>query len=459
MTSLFARHALLPAGWAENVRVEIGADGRIGRVEAGARPAADDLTLGDKTLLPAPANLHSHAFQRAMAGLAERRGAGEDSFWTWRETMYGFLAALDPDDVEAIAAYAFMEMAEAGYGAVGEFHYLHRRPDGGAYDDIAEMSARLIAASSSAGLGLTLLPVFYAYGGVRAAPLEARQRRFASTIESYELLRQAIAKHAKAGLADVRVGTAFHSLRAVSPDAIRVLTKSFSGEVFHIHAAEQAQEVDEVKSWLGARPVEWLLANAPVGRDWCLVHATQMNEAETAGLARSGAVAGLCPLTEADLGDGIFNGEAYFKAGGRFGVGTDSNVAISLAGELRLLEYSQRLALRRRNIFAGEGASTGRTLYEAAAEGGAGALGRGCGRIEDGASADLLTLDPSRLAHAETEGDFLLDAFVFAGGESAIADVWSAGRHIVRQGRHVRRDEIASRFRGVIARLRRGPSR
>jgi formimidoylglutamate deiminase len=302
-------------------------------------------------------------------------------------------------------------------------------------------------------LGLTLLPVFYAYGGVRAAPLEPRQRRFATNIESYELLRAAVDREAKYRLADFRVGAAFHSLRAASPDAVRILAGDFAGDVMHIHAAEQALEVEDVKAWLGARPVEWLLDNTPLGPTWCVVHATHMTEMETEGLAKSGAVAGLCPITEANLGDGVFNGETYFGGGGRFGFGSDSNVDISLAGELRLVEYSQRLALRKRNVFCRDGRSNGRTLFDAALDGGAGALGRLSGRIEEGAYADLLTLDLGHPALIGAAGDRILDAFVFAGGERAIADVWSAGRHIVRGGRHVRREAIEAQFRKTMAEL------
>lgn len=453
MTSLHAPHALLPSGWADNVRVTFDADGRISAVETGVEEKAGDVSLAGRALAPAPGDLHSHAFQRAMAGRAEHRRSGADSFWTWRETMYGFVADLDPDDVEAIAAYAYMEMAEAGYGAVAEFHYLHHQPDGRAYDNIAEMSSRVMAAAANVGLGLTLLPVFYAYGGVRGAPLEPRQRRFATNIESYELLRAGVDREARYRPGDFRVGTAFHSLRAASPDALRILVGDFAGDVMHIHAAEQALEVEDVRAWLGAPPVEWLLDNTPLGPTWCVVHATHMTASETEELARSGAVAGICPITEANLGDGIFDGETYFESGGRFGVGSDSNVEISLAGELRLFEYSQRLALRKRNVVCRGGGSTGRALFDAALDGGAGALGRPSGRIEEGAYADLVSLDMRHPALAEARGDRLLDAFVFAGGERAIADVWSAGRHIVREGRHVRRAAIEAEFRKTMAGL------
>lgn len=453
MISLFARTALLAQGWRDNVRVVIGNDGRIARIFENAAPLAADFDLGDRALLPAPGNLHSHGFQRAMAGLAEFRAVHEDSFWTWREVMYAFLDALTPDDVEAVTAFAFMEMAEAGYGAVAEFHYVHNAPGGRAYDNIAEMSARVIAAGKTAGLGLTLLPVFYAYGGARKAPLKERQKRFGTSLDSYARLRAQIETEAKAGEADLVIGNSFHSLRAAGPEEIRELTKAYMGG-FHVHAAEQTLEVEDVKAWLGARPVEWLLENAPVGEGWCLVHATHLDAAETRGLAGSAAAAGLCPVTEANLGDGFFNGEAYFRAGGRFGFGTDSNIKISLAGELRQLEYSQRLLHRRRNILCDETRSVGRTLYEAALDGGAAALARPSGAIREGLLADLLTLDPRKVPLAGTDGDRILDGFVFAGGARAISDVWSAGRHIVKEGVHVRRAEIEQRYRNTLARLR-----
>ncbi|MEZ5929020.1 MAG: formimidoylglutamate deiminase [Parvularculaceae bacterium] len=453
MTTLFAKRALLPSGWAEDVRIRIGANGRIMEVEAGAARDSGDVSLGEKTILPAPGDLHSHGFQRAMAGLAEYRSTSADSFWTWRETMYWFLSALSPDDVEAVTAFAFMEMAEAGYGAVAEFHYVHNAPGGAPYDDIAEMSSRIIAAGGTAGLGLTLLPVFYAYGGANKAPLKPRQKRFETTLDSYASLRAGVARAAKSGAPDLFVGNSFHSLRAAGPEEIRILTETYKG-AFHVHAAEQVLEVDDVKAWLGARPVEWILDNTSIGPGWCLVHATHMTEAETAGLARRGAVAGVCPVTEGNLGDGVFNGAAYLEAGGKLGFGTDSNISISLADELRLLEYTQRVTHKSRNVMCRGEWSAGRTLYELALEGGAAALSRASGAIAPGRWADLVTLDPSKVSLLSGEGDRILDGFVFAGGERAISDVWSGGRHIVKDGVHVRRDEIESRFRASLSRLR-----
>ncbi|MBI1366362.1 MAG: formimidoylglutamate deiminase [Alphaproteobacteria bacterium] len=453
--TLFAEEALLPAGWARDVRVAIGADGRIAEVQENAAPQAGDEKLAPgKTLLPAVSNLHSHAFQRVMAGLSEYRTSESDSFWTWREVMYRVASSLTPEECRAVAALAFMEMAEAGYAAVAEFHYLHHQPDGTPYDNLAEMSARIAAAANETGLGLALLPVYYAYGGAGQAPLSDAQKRFGSTLESYEQLRAAITSMMKSAPSDFSVGTAFHSLRAIAPDDIAALAFIGEGEVFHIHAAEQEKEIEDVRQWLGARPVEWLLDNVPVGENWCLVHATHMTEAETKSLARAGAVAGLCPVTEANLGDGIFNGDAYFHAGGRFGVGTDSNVKIALSDELRMLEYAQRLHLRKRNILADADKSTGRSLYEKALEGGGAALGRKSGRIEKECWADLVAVAPSAFDVIGEKSDRLLDSWIFAGDDVGVCDLWSAGRHIVKDGRHQKRDEIRARFKKVAAKLK-----
>ena len=446
--TIFAQTALLPDGWAQNIRIAVDERGKIQRIERDAAISGRDRVTA--ILVPAMGNLHSHAFQRAMAGLSEYRSASEDSFWTWRDIMYRFVAHLTPDQAQAIAACAYMEMAEAGYAAVGEFHYLHHRPDGGDYDDPAEMAARMFASAEAAGLGVTLLPVYYAYGGARQAPLGDAQKRFGCTLERYRKLREAISGAAKTAPADALVGTALHSLRAIAPGDIDALYGVMGDGPVHIHAAEQLREVEDVKAWLGARPIEWLLGNAPLSESWCLVHATHMTDEETRRLAQSGAVAGICPITEASLGDGIFDGEAYFKHGGSLGVGTDSNVQIALTDELRLLEYSQRLARRRRNIFSDEARSTGRTLYEKALKGGAAALGRLSGKVEEGFWADLVALDSNRLSPLCREGDKILDGWVFGSGDKAVSDVWSAGRRIVEDGRHVARDEIERRYEDAL---------
>jgi formimidoylglutamate deiminase len=452
---LHAPSALLPGGWARDVTVALDAAGRIVAVVAGAPAPEGAEALTGRALLPAPGNLHSHAFQRAMAGLTETRGPeGRDSFWTWRARMYAFLEALTPDDVEAIAAQVFVETLEAGYAAVGEFHYLHHGPGGAHYDDIAEMGGRAAAAAAETGVGLTLLPVLYERGGCDGRALEGGARRFAAPPEVFARLHEG-AGAALAGLgADARLGVAPHSLRAASPAAVAFAAGLDPAGPVHIHAAEQTAEVAEVEAALGARPVRWLLDEAGADRRWCLIHATQMDAGEVSGLAAAGAVAGLCPITEGNLGDGIFEGAAFRAAGGAFGIGSDSNLRITLAGELAQLESSQRLRDRARAVLCDPGGSTGRALWDGACAGSARALGRDAGAIEAGRWADLVTLDMGALALEGLSGDALLDAWIFAGTGGEVSDVWSAGRRVVTGGRHHARDAVERRFRSVVARLR-----
>ncbi len=447
MTTLFAPDALIPEGWARDVRVTIDG-GRIRAVEPGARPAEGDERLEGRALVPAMPNLHSHAFQRAMAGMTERRGPGPDSFWTWRRLMYRFLDVLTPDDVEAIAALLYVEMLEAGFGSVGEFHYLHHQPGGVPYSDPAELAHRIAAAAAETGIGLTLLPVLYVHGGADGAPLAGGQLRFGNDLDGFLDLRE----RARAGLLpDGVLGAAPHSLRATTPDELAALVQALPQGPLHIHAAEQQEEVAQVTAWLGARPVAYLLERFDVDSRWCLIHATQMTPDEVAGLAASGAVAGLCPITEANLGDGIFAGEAFLAAGGVFGIGSDSNVRISLAGELRGLEYSQRLSRRARNVLAAPGGSVGATIHAAALAGGARALARDCGALRPGALADLVAIDRTHPVLAALTPGQLLDGWIFAADDRVVRDVWSAGRRAVREGRHVARDAIEQRYRRTIA--------
>lgn len=443
---IHAERALLPGGWALDVGVRVEA----GRIVA-VGPAAGGLRVG--CLLPAPVNLHSHAFQRAMAGMTERRSAGQDSFWTWRSLMYRFLDRLTPEDVEAIAAQVMVEMAEAGFAAVAEFHYLHHQPGGAPYANLAEMSERIVNAAEETGLGLTLLPVLYQRGGCDGRALTQGQMRFGNDLDRFALLWEGAAA-ALRRLPDGVTGVAPHSLRAVDPAGLRMAERLAPDAPIHIHLAEQVAEVEEVSAAYGARPVEWILANAGVDGRWCPIHCTQMTEAETLALARSGAVAGLCPITEANLGDGIFDGVRFAGAGGRWGVGSDSNLRLSLAEELRLFEYSQRLRDRGRAMLAEGERSTGRVLWEGCVAGGAMAGGRASGAIREGAVADLVALDMGALHLAGREGDEILDAFVFAGNDALVADLWSAGRHVVTGGRHVAREGVEQRFRAVMAGLR-----
>ena len=450
MTILHARQALTARGWADDVEIVIGGDGRIASLgpQTGAADHRVDLAL------PAPANLHSHAFQRAMAGLTETRGAdGQDSFWTWRRLMYRFLDRLTPEDVEAIAAMVCVETAEAGFGALAEFHYLHHAPGGASYADPAETGRRIVAAAEQTGLGLTLLPVLYQRGGCDGRPLTGGQLRFGNDIDRFARLWEAAARAVDGAAADMVLGVAPHSLRAVDGDGLAAAEALRGRGPLHIHVAEQLAEVDEVVAHLGARPVEWLLANRPVDAGWCLIHCTRTTAAETRDLARSGAVAGLCPITEANLGDGIFNGTSFLAHGGGFGVGSDSNVQIALFDELRLLEYGQRLRDHSRAALARPDRSTGRVLFETAAAGGARAAGRPAGALAPGRLADIVGLATDTERLCGRRGDAALDTLIFAGaGPGAVTDLWSAGRHIVQGGRHVARDAVAARFRAALDR-------
>lgn len=448
--SLFFDHAFLRNGWARNVRVVI-SDGMI--VEVVADAARDGSAHVKGIALPGLPNLHCHTFQRGMAGLAERRGPGDDSFWTWRDVMYSFLGRLTPDDVEAIAAYAYAEMLERGFTAVGEFHYIHHGADGSPYDDLAEMGSRIVAAASETGIGLTMLPAFYAYGGFGGAEAASGQRRFLNDPDRFLKLverTRAVAER----LPSTVVGIAPHSLRAVTRQTLTEVLKGMPAGPIHIHVAEQVKEVEDCLGWSGARPVAWLLDHMPIDVRWCLIHATHMTDDETSRMAASGAVAGLCPITEASLGDGIFNGPEFIKAGGRFGVGSDSNIEIDAAAELRLLEYSQRLGRRGRNVMTTEaGESTGRRLFTSALAGGAQALGRPIGALASGCRADIVVLDTEHTSFSTVSRDHWLDSWIFVPGRPAVKTVFTGGAKVVKEGRHLRRDAIEARYRATLGRL------
>lgn len=445
MTILHFAEAMLPQGWARDVRVTI-ADGVIARVETGAAAQAGDER--HRVALPGMPNLHSHAFQRGMAGLAEVAGPSDDSFWTWREVMYRFAERVSPDDLAAIAAMAYVEMLEGGFTRVGEFHYLHHAPDGAAYASRAAMSEGIAAAAGETGIGLTHLPVFYAHAGFGGLPLGARQKRFGHDLDGFAALLEG-ARAACAALPDAVVGVAPHSLRAVTPEQLAALETMAPGAPMHIHIAEQVREVEDCVAWSGARPVEWLLDHAAVDARWCLVHATHMTAAETDRLAKTGAVAGLCPITEANLGDGIFPAVDFVAAGGVYGVGSDSNVLIDAGEELRLLEYGQRLARRARNLL-GRGGATGDALWRDAVAGGARALGA-ASAIAPGHAADIVSLAADHPAFVAREGAALADAVVFARG--AIDRVWRRGAAVVQAGRHVARAGVERRYAATLAAL------
>lgn len=449
-TKLWFADALLEGGWSRGVRLTLEA-GHIAKIETDTVAGPDDArhAIG----LPGLPNVHSHAFQRAMAGLTEARGPASDSFWSWRELMYRFVGRLGPDDLEAVASLAFMEMLESGFTRVGEFHYLHHAADGHPYANPGEMAERLAAAAAETGIGLTLLPVFYAYAGFGGAPPKPGQARFINSIDSYARILEA-SRAALRALPDGQVGMAPHSLRAVTEAQLREITVQAAGPI-HLHIAEQVQEVSDCLAWSGSRPVDWLMDRFAIDERWCLVHATHLTPQEILRLARSRAVAGLCPITEANLGDGVFPALAYLQSGGSFGIGSDSNVRLDAAEELRLLEYGQRLTRLGRNMLAsGPGASTGADLYRGALAGGAQALGgpsqNGLAR---GGVADIVSLSGDHPDLVGRTGDRWLDSWIFAGGSRALDGVWRYGQQVVAQGRHRARPRIVARYRAVLERL------
>ena len=450
MTKIFASKILTSSGWKENITLEINADGHIEKLRTDTKEY--DHHVG--CLLPAPVNAHSHSFQRAMSGLTEYRGPNpKDSFWTWRKLMFKFLKQLDPDIVEAIAAFVQMEMLEAGFSTNVEFHYLHHSESGRPYDDIAEMSQRIISAANQSGIGLTLLPVFYQYGGCDLRALEDGQRRFGNNLDQFQTLFQRVSKILETSPPDTFLGLAPHSLRAVDPKDLIELVNIAEKKPIHMHLAEQVAEVDEVKEFLGARPVEWVMENLDISNQWCMIHCTQMEPHEVKMLAKTQAVAGLCPITESSLGDGIFEGANWMSNNGNIAIGSDSNARISLSEELRTLEYSQRLRDRSRAVLANSHQSTGRRLFEGICKGGAQAAGRKTGLIKEGYLADLLALNTNHVDLERHKEDTLLDSYIFSGDDRMISDVWSAGRHLVKDGEHILRTEITRAYKKATKKL------
>lgn len=448
--ALWFERALTADGWRRDVRVTL-AGATIAAIEASAAPLPDDERHA--VAIPALPNLHSHAFQRGMAGLAERAGDGPDSFWTWREAMYRFVDRIEPETLNAIAALAYAEMLEAGFARVGEFHYLHHTPDGRPYANAAAMAEAIAAAAGETGIGLTLLPVFYAHADFGGAPPLPAQRRFVNDLDGYALLIEA-SRAAAANLGDAVIGIAPHSLRAATARDLDVLAKLAPDAPLHIHIAEQMREVEACIAWSGARPIEWLYDHQQIDARWCLIHATHADEREWRMIAKSGAIVGLCPITEANLGDGVFPAAAYQAAGGAFGIGSDSNVLIDAAEELRLLEYGQRLSARGRNMLAGgAGRSTGAALWRDALAGGGRALGAPTPGIAVGASADFLSLTRDHPLIVAREGDALIDSLVFGGARGLIDCVWRGGVKCVSGGRHRRRDAIEARYHTALRAL------
>lgn len=455
--ALFAEHAWLPEGWRRNVILRWDDKGWLRAVEADA-DAPDDALHASGPVMPGMPNLHSHAFQRAMAGLAEYRAQANDTFWSWRELMYRFAARLQPEVLEAIACWLYVEMLKAGYTSVCEFHYVHHRADGSPYADRAELAQRVVDAAARAGIGLTMLPVLYETSGFGARTAKPEQRRFLNAPDQLLALLDRL-RETRPAHGALAYGVAPHSLRAVQEASLRALVDGCSAMLpaapVHIHIAEQTGEVDACLAETGQRPVAWLLDRFDVNARWCLVHATHVDAAEADALARSGAVAGLCPSTEANLGDGLFPAPAYLDVGGRVGVGSDSHIAVDWRSELRLLEYGQRLARRERNVLAsGRRAQVGDRLVEAALAGGALASGRATGALRAGCRADWLVLDARHPSIDGRSPDAWLSGVVFCEhGGSPVGDVYVGGRCVVEDGRHVDEARAYTAYRAAAAQL------
>lgn len=449
MSAFFAERALLPNGWANDVRLEVSADGLLTKVAANA--SADGAErLGGPVLAGMP-NLHSHAFQRAMAGLAEVAGNPNDSFWTWRDLMYRMVGKINPEQLQVIARQLYIEMLKAGYTSVAEFHYVHHETNGQPYADRTELSRQISLAAASSGIGLTLLPVLYTHAGFGGQAPNEGQRRFINSTEHY-LDLQARLQPILAAQPAQQLGLCFHSLRAVTPEQIQqVLAASDKTCPVHIHIAEQQKEVDDCLAWSGKRPLQWLYDNVEVDERWCLVHATHADADEVTRMANSRAIAGLCLTTEANLGDGIFPAVDFLAQGGRMGIGSDSHVSLSVVEELRWLEYGQRLRDQRRNrLYRSDQPMVGRTLFDAALDGGAQALGQPIGRLEVGKRADWIVLDGNDPYLATASEDGILNRWLFAGGDRQVRDVLVNGKWVVREGHHAGEEDSNRAFTQVL---------
>ncbi|MBT6204056.1 MAG: formimidoylglutamate deiminase [Rhodospirillaceae bacterium] len=457
MTDYFAKAALLPKGWSEDVLIAVDDSGAIASIKTGVKPSRGAVRLGGP-IMPGMTNLHSHAFQRAMAGLSERAGASsQDSFWTWRDIMYKFLAKLDPRQVGAIAAQLYLEMLKSGYTTVGEFHYLHHQADGQPYDDLGEMAHRVVDAARRTGIAMTLLPVLYTYSGLGSKPASSQQRRFVNAADRFLRLYEGL--HGRYNDdPQLRVGIAPHSIRAVSKG---VLSETLTGvdridpsAPVHIHIAEQIKEVNDCLEWSEQRPITWLYNNFRVDERWCLVHATHINRMETWMAVNSQAVVGICPTTEANLGDGIFPLGLYIRGGGRFGIGSDSHISVSPVEELRWLEYVQRLRRKLRNITASaKERNVGARLWNATLTGGAQAMARPADGLRVGNRADFIVLDGNDPLLFGRRGNALVDSFVFSGNTNPVTDVVVGGKHVVENRHHAEEEKIARAYRTAVTAL------
>jgi formimidoylglutamate deiminase len=450
MAVWFAEKALLPDGWARDVSITVSEEGIITALEKHAQPDPRAKRIKGP-VVPGMPNLHSHAFQRAMAGLTEVAGNPSDSFWTWRDLMYRLVDKITPEQLETIAGYLYIEMLKAGYTSVAEFHYLHHSGTGAPYSERAQLALRISNAAKNIGIGLTLLPVLYSHAGFGGQPPAAGQRRFINDGDSYLALYDTLTSRL-AREPMQRTGLCFHSLRAVTPEQMKTVLACHPGQQpIHIHIAEQQKEVEDCEIWSGERPVEWLYNHMPVDERWCLIHATHLSERETAKIAASGAVAGLCLTTEANLGDGIFPGQSYLAQNGVWGIGSDSHISVSVSEDLRWFEYGQRLHAQRRNrLYTPEEANIGNVLYQGALRGGAQALGQNIGQLSVGHRADLLVLDERDPFIASSPDEMLLNRWIFACSTSPVRSVMTGGRWVVEDGHHREEEKMAQEFTRVL---------
>ena len=448
---IWANSVLLESGWADSVEIKIDSTGNITTI-------SPDLPYSDgdrvEVLIPAIPNVHSHAHQRAMAGLGESAGDTQDSFWTWRKVMYHYLERIQPDNLFHIAAQLYLEMLKAGYSCVGEFQYLHHDLNGQAYDNRAEMSLQCLQAATQIGIGFTALPVLYRYGGFGSAAALDGQKRFLNDADGFIEIVKGL-QSATTNDANCSVGIAPHSLRAINRDLLaEVIASLESLAAIHMHVAEQTKEIDDCLDWSGKRPVEWLFENFDVDQKWCLIHATHINDQETAAMAGSGCVAGLCPTTEANLGDGFFNAREYFAQRGCWAIGSDSHISIDPVEELRWLEYGMRLQTHGRNVLVSDAsANTGRNLLDGALAGGAQACGRNIGSIAEGYRADLVVLDHEHPRLYGRSKDDLIDSWIFSGNSNLVRDVYIGGNKIIDNGHHADEDTIARNYLNTLDQL------
>ena len=450
-TTLFARNAWLEQGWVQNARLHWNSQGDLTHIELDAIAASGEQT--EQIVVPGMVNLHSHSFQRAIAGMTEIAGEGPDSFWTWRDLMYKFALAINPDQIHAIAAQLYTECLRHGYTAVCEFHYLHRAPDGAFYGNMAETASQVIDAAQTTGIGITMLPVLYSFADFNQQPLRHEQRRFATNPEQ---IQQLIGLLESSRNGQTEVGVAPHSLRAASTAQISEVVDALAPDrPIHIHIAEQQKEVESCIAFSGKRPVELLFDTQKVDQRWCLVHATHLNAHEVSSIAKSRAIAGICTTTEGNLGDGFFPLPDFIAQQGRFGIGSDSHVSQSPVEEMRWLEYGQRLRAQRRNLASVSGQRhVGDFLWKACLDGGAAASGRKVGKLAVGPRADLLVLNADHPNLSGVASTDMLNSWIFTGNDNLVQDVLVGGRWCVKQGRHVRQSEIEQKFKQTMQQLR-----